>query len=48
MSLLDSGDYDNNGRSELIFLLNEPEDTDGFILFDADLRKQADLFWTYH
>jgi hypothetical protein len=48
MSLLDAGDYDDDGRSELIFFLSQPEQTDGFILFDADLRKQASLLWTYH
>jgi hypothetical protein len=48
MSLLDAGDYDDDGRSELIFFLSQPEQTDGFILFDAELRKQASLLWTYH
>jgi len=48
MSLLDAGDYDNDGRSELIFIVNQPEDTDGFVLFDADLHKQANLIWSYH
>lgn len=48
MSLLDAGDYDDDGRSELIFFLSQPEQTDGFILFDADMRKQASLIWTYH
>ncbi len=48
MSLLDAGDYDNDGHSELVFFLTQPEDTDGFILFDATLRKQATLIWSYH
>jgi hypothetical protein len=48
ISLLDAGDYDNCGRSELIFFLSQPEDTEGFVLYDANLRKQVSLVWTYH
>ncbi len=48
MSLLDAGDYDNDGKSELIFFLSQPEDTDGFVLFDSNLHKQASLTFTYH
>ncbi len=48
MSLLDAGDYDNDGRSELVFFLSQGENTDGFVLFDAKLQKQAALTWHYH
>jgi len=48
LTLLDAGDYDNDGKSELIFLLSQPEATEGFLLYDADLRKQASLIWNYH
>jgi hypothetical protein len=48
MTLLDAGDYDNTRRSEVIFMLSQPEDTDGLILYDANLRKRASLTWTYH
>lgn len=46
--LLDAGDYDGDGRSEVIFGLNRPEDTDGFVLYDADFNKRAELTWEYH
>jgi hypothetical protein len=48
MSLLDAGDYGNEGGSEVIFILEQPEDTEGFVLFDADMRKAASLLWVYH
>src|ERR1019366_3136302 len=48
MSLLDAGDYGNDGRSEVIFILEQPEDTEGFVLFDADMHEAASLLWTYH
>jgi hypothetical protein len=48
MSFLDSGDYDNDGRSELVFFLSQPEDTDGFVLYDATFGKPVTFTWTYH
>lgn len=48
MSLLDTGDYDNDGQSELVFFLSQGENTDGFVLFDATLRKRVALIWSYH
>jgi len=48
MSLLDAGDYDNDGKSELVFFFSQGENTDGFVLFDARLQKQASLTWHYH
>lgn len=48
LSLLDVADYDNDGRTELVFFLSQPENTDGFVLFDASLQKQASLTWHYH
>jgi hypothetical protein len=48
MSLLDAGDYDNDGKSELVFFLTQGENTDGFVLFDATLERQAALTWHYH
>lgn len=48
MSLLDAGDYDNNGKSEVVFFLSQGENTDGFVLFDADFKNQVSLLWSYH
>jgi hypothetical protein len=48
MTLLDAGDYDNDGKSELIFFLSQGDDTDGFVLFDATLQKSVTLIWHYH
>jgi hypothetical protein len=48
MSLLDAGDYDNDGKSEVVFLLSQGENTDGFVLYDASFEKQTSLLWHYH
>ncbi len=48
MSLLDAGDYDNDGESELIFFVNQGENTDGFVLFDASFKSHVSLLWHYH
>lgn len=48
ISLLDAGDYDDDGQSELVFFLSQPEDTDGFVLYDASFRKPVKFTWTYH
>jgi hypothetical protein len=48
MSLLDAGDYDNDGKSEVVFLLSQGENTDGFVLFNARFEKQTSLLWHYH
>lgn len=48
MTLLDAGDYDSDGRSEVIFFLSQGENTDGFVLFDASFEKQVSLLWHDH
>jgi hypothetical protein len=48
MSLLDAGDYDNDGRSEVVFFLTQGENTDGFVLFDSSFEKSVSLLWHYH
>ena len=48
MSLLDAGDYDNDGRSEVLFFLSQGENTDGFVLFDASFTTKIRFTWSYH
>jgi hypothetical protein len=48
MTLLDAGDYDNDGKSEVVFFLSQGENTDGFVLFNANFQKPVSLTWHYH
>jgi hypothetical protein len=48
LTLLDAGDYDNDGRSEVVFVLSQGENTDGFVLFDGTFEKPVTLTWHYH
>jgi len=48
MKLLDAGDYDGDGKSEVVFLVSQGENTDGFMLFDANFENQVSLLWHYH
>ena len=36
------------GRSDVIFMIEQPEDTEGFVLFDSGMHRRASLLWTYH
>lgn len=48
MTLLDAGDYDDDGQSEVVFFLSQGENTDGFVLYDATFAKPITLTWHYH
>ena len=48
LTLLDAGDYDNDGRSEVVFLISQGENTDGFVLFDSAFGKPVTVTWDYH
>jgi len=48
LSLLDAGDYDDNGKSEFVFFSSQGENTDGFVLFDANFENQTSVLWHYH
>jgi hypothetical protein len=50
--LVDAGDYDNDGKSEMIFYVAESEDsccveTEGYILFWNDFRDSVRTTWKY-
>ena len=47
LDLLDAGDYDGDGHSELIFWTTD-EDLDGYVLLYDSLSKRAEFTWHYH
>lgn len=47
MWLVDAGDYDNDGRSELIFSINR-EDEGGYEIWYENLNKHATFKFLYH
>jgi hypothetical protein len=47
MTLLDAGDYDGDGQSEVIFFEARYPDQDGYILFYDHFQKRQGLDWTY-
>ena len=47
MFLVDAGDYDNDGHSELVFSIDQ-YNRGGYILYWADFSKSATFSFTYH
>lgn len=47
MWLVDAGDYDNDGRSELVFSINR-DDEGGYEIFYDDFKKHATFKFSYH
>ncbi len=47
MLLLDAGDYDNDGKTEVVFKFEE-YNHDGYILYDDDFRRMSLFGWNYH
>ena len=47
LALIDAGDYDGDGRSELIFA-KSGYNYDGYVLFSDDFRAAAESGWSYH
>ncbi len=51
--LVDAGDYDGHGKSEVIFYVAESEndttvDTEGYVLFYDDFRRHTRFTWNNH
>jgi hypothetical protein len=47
MWLVDAGDYDNDGKSEVLFWINQ-DNRGGYKLFFDDFNKQAVFEFSYH
>lgn len=47
MDLVDAGDYDGDGLSELLFWTSG-DDVDAYVLMYDDFSKQARFYWNYH
>jgi hypothetical protein len=47
MWLVDAGDYDNDGKSEVLFSIDQ-YNRGGYILFYDDFKKQAVFEFSYH
>ena len=47
MWLVDAGDYDNDGKSELVFSIDD-YNRGGYKLFSDEFRKKAVFKFSYH
>jgi hypothetical protein len=47
LTLIDAGDYDNDGRSEIVFLKVDYNFT-GYVLFFDGFRQSVEFGWHYH
>ncbi len=47
MELVDSGDFDADGKSEVLFWHSE-YNQDGYVLYFDDMRRRVDYTWGYH
>lgn len=47
LTLIDAGDYDGDGASELVFWYSG-YNSDGYVLLRADLRRRVEYLWSYH
>jgi hypothetical protein len=47
MSLVDAGDYDNDGKSELVFSIDR-DNRGGYVLYYDDFQRHATFEYSYH
>ena len=47
LTLVDAGDYDNDGKSEVLFWY-DAYNRNGYVLFYDGFSKRADFIWGYH
>jgi len=47
LALIDAGDYDGDGHSELIFA-KSGYNYDGYVLYDDELGRAVEFGWSYH
>jgi hypothetical protein len=47
LQLVDAGDYDADGKSELLFWY-DGYNSNGYDLFSSDFRKHVKVRWSYH
>jgi hypothetical protein len=48
LTLVDAGDYDGDGRSELIFFRSESDNHEGYLLVADRFHKRIEFSWNYH
>ena len=47
LQLADAGEYDNDGKSELVFAINRDK-RGGYVLLNKDFKKRAVFEFGYH
>ena len=48
MTLVDAGDYDADGHSELVFFITDEHNHEGYVLVPADFHRPVKFEWSHH